>query len=593
MNLFSNHRGADPLIRAGRPRPAVPKPTRASAAGQGSRPTACALLFLAASAFAQNGPAVPPVKPLEVPPRIGVLGDANLGINEVIERVLANDRDLAVSRILLEEARYNVTGAKGYYDPRAGLNTYRQRSVTPIASLIGGAADGKLSQEQYLADPQLSGASYFGGTYKLDFSSARTSSDSTFLSLNPQFPTSLNLSLTQPLWRGLLYDDNRHRLQVAKGNVRLTDAQFRQRVIEIVTQAVEAYWELDFAYRSLEVQIEAVRLAEQQDASNRRQVEQGLLAPIDVVATQTQVATFQQNVFTAQQVLTSAENALKVLMLPDRTDLMWGMALIPQRAEQSETGLLPSLDESIKTALAMRPELSESSISIELNQYDTRLSREQAKPQIDAYANLSLAGLAGNLLPPGPNPFTASTAALTNQVNELSTLAGLPTLPVVSFGSTIPPILVGGYGQSLSALTSGNFTTAQVGVQFSLPLRNRTANAQVAFDVAEGRRLKALRQQTEMAIEQDVRNALQTSSSARSRLEAAITARMYAEQQYSSEQRQFQAGTSTVFLVLQRQTDLISARTREVRARADLGEADANFDRAVARTIEARSIDLK
>jgi len=557
-----------------------------------SRPSACALgLIFVSSALAQNQPAVPPVKPLEVPPRIGVLGTAKLGINEVIQRVLANDRDLAVSRILLEEARYNVTGAKGYYDPRLGLNAYRQRSVVPVASLIGGAANGELTQEQRLADPQVSGASWFGGTYKFDFSSSRQTSDSTFLSLNPQYPTSLNLNLTQPLWRGLFYDDNRHRLQVAKGNVRLTDAQFRQRVIEIVTQAVEAYWELDFAYRNLDVQIEAVRLAEQQDASNRRQVEQGLLAPIDVVATQTQVATFQQNVFTAQQALTTAENALKVLMLPDRTDLMWGMALIPEQAQESDAAL-PSLDDAVKTALAKRPELAESAISIELNQYDTRLSREQAKPQVDAYATLSLTGLAGIPLPPGPNPFTASTLALTNQVNELSTLAGLPQLSIPTT-STLPPILVGGYGQSLSALTSGNFTSAQVGVQFSLPLRNRTANAQVALEVAEGRRLKALRQQTEMAVEQDVRNALQTASSARSRLDAAITASLYADQQYSSEQRQFQAGTSTVFLVLQRQTDLISARTREVRARADLGEATANFDRAVARTIEARSIELK
>ena len=147
-----------------------------------------------------------------------MLGTANIGLNEVIQRVLANDRDLAVSRILLEEARYNVTGAQGYYDPRLGLNAYRQRSVTPISSLIGGAANGKLTQEQYLADPQLSGASpCFGGTYKLDFSSARQTSDSTFLTLNPQFPTSLNLNLTQPLWRGLFYDDNRHRLQVAQG----------------------------------------------------------------------------------------------------------------------------------------------------------------------------------------------------------------------------------------------------------------------------------------------------------------------------------------------------------------------------------------
>ena len=319
--------------------------------------TALSSLLFAVSGMAQNEPAVPPVKPLEVPPRIGVFGTAKLGINEVIQRVLANDRDLAVSRILREEARYNVTGARGYYDPRLGLNTYRQHSVTPIASLIGGAANGELTQEQLLADPQLSGASWFGGTYKLDFSSARQTSNSSFLSLNPQYPSSLNLNLTQPLWRGLFYDDNRHRMQVAKGNVRLTDAQFRQRVIEVVTQAVEAYWELDFAYRNLEVQIEAVRLAEQQDASNRRQVEQGLLAPIDVVATQTQVATFQQNVFTAQQALTTAENAVKVLMLPDRTDLMWSMALTPEQAQESGENL-PTLDDAVKTALAKRPELA-------------------------------------------------------------------------------------------------------------------------------------------------------------------------------------------------------------------------------------------
>ena len=529
----------------------------------------------------------------DVPSRIGILGTVNITLPEVIQRVLASDRDLVISRIAREEAQYSVGGAKGYYDPRIGLNASRQRSVSPISSLIGGAANGKLTQENHLADPQLSGASPFlGGTYRLDFSSARQRSDSTFITLNPQFPTSLNLNLTQPLWRGLLYDDNRHRLQVAKNNVRLTDEQFRQRVIETVTQAVQSYYELNFAYQNLDVQLEAVRLAEQQDASNRRQVAQGLLAPIDVVATQTQIATFQQNVFTAQNTVTAAENALKVLMLADRTDLLWGMALVPQEIAESRDPL-PSLDEAIKAALAARPELAQSSVLIATNQLDTKLSREQTKPQIDAFATVGMTGLAGRALPPGPNPFTASTAALTNQVNALSALAGLPPVPVSpTTGAAIPPILVGGYGQSLSALGTGNFTTAQFGVQMSVPLRNRTANAQAAISAAEGHRLQTQRQQVEMAVEQDVRNSLQTAASARSRLDAAVTARQYAEQQYASEQRQFQAGTSTVFLVLQRQTDLIAARTREVRARADLGESAANLDRAVARTIEAQHIQL-
>ncbi|HEV2444962.1 MAG TPA: TolC family protein, partial [Candidatus Sulfopaludibacter sp.] len=95
-----------------------------------------------------------------------------------------------------------------------------------------------------------------------------------------------------------------------------------------------------------------------------------------------------------------------------------------------------------------------------------------------------------------------------------------------------------------------------------------------------------------MAIEADVRNTLQASMLAYDRLEAASLARRSAEEQYSSEQRQFQAGTSSVFLVLQRQTDMIAARAREVRARADVAEALSNLDRATARTLEVRGVKL-
>ena len=127
----------------------------------------------------------------------------------------------------------------------------------------------------------------------------------------------------------------------------------------------------------------------------------------------------------------------------------------------------------------------------------------------------------------------------------------------------------------------------------SLPIRNRTAEAQQAVAMSETKRLDAMRKQVELAIEQDVRNALQGVTTAAARLDAAARARHYAEEQYASEQRQFQAGTSTVFLVLQRQTDLIAALTREARARADLGVASANLDRATARTLDARKIEVR
>jgi HAE1 family hydrophobic/amphiphilic exporter-1 len=237
--------------------------------------------------------------------------------------------------------------------------------------------------------------------------------------------------------------------------------------------------------------------------------------------------------------------------------------------------------------------LKQSDLSIEINKLDARLNRELAKPRIDAFANASLSGLSGLATSQTSNPITGVFGALITQLNELSVLAGLPPLNTSGFASTVPPNLIGGPGQAWSNIGAGTFPTVQVGVQFSFPIRNRTAEANVAVAAAEGKRLRALRDQAEMLIEADVRNSLQGAESAQARYAASILARQSAEEQYASEQRQFQSGTSTVFLVLQRQTDLIVARTREVRAQADLAVAAANFDRATASTLDTLKIGLK
>jgi outer membrane protein TolC len=534
---------------------------------------------------------IPVMPTMNIGPRIGVLGESKISLAEVVRRVLANDRDLAVSRIFQQEAEYNVSAAKGYYDPVLGLRTYHTRSISPVASSLGGAANGKLVSTEFNATPSLSGIfPNFGGNWELDFSDSRQTSNNSFLSLNPQYPSTVTLKLNQPLWRGLRYDDNRHRLQVAQKSVNLSREQLRQRVIEVVTQAEQAYWELDYAWRSLDVQNQAVRLAEQQFESNRRQAEQGLLAPIDVVAAQTQIATFRQNVFTAQDSLTRAENNLKQMIAANREDSIWGFALIPDTPVPEGTNP-PTLATASARALQTRPELAQSDLSMEINKLDARLSAEAAKPRIDAFANLSATGLAGQQVIQTNNPLTGGFGPLIQRLNDLSARVNLPPLDL-SFSGAVPPLFLGGNGTSLGNLAAGNFPNVQVGVQFALPLRNRTAEAQVAASAAEGRRLRALREQLEMLIEADVRNSLQSMVSSQSRLEASTLARQSAEQQYESEQRQFQSGTSTVFLVLQRQTDLISARTREVRAKADLAEALANLDRATANTLDVLNISL-
>jgi hydrophobic/amphiphilic exporter-1 (mainly G- bacteria), HAE1 family len=551
------------------------------------------VVMLLAPLRAQDSPALPKLEPLTIPSRVGVLGERKISLQEVVERTLSNDRDLAVSRIAVDEAGYNVKGARGFYDPVFGLKADDQRSVSPAASSLSGGPNGKLTNKQLDLTPSLTGSSpWLGGTYEFDLTTSRINSDNQFLSLNPQYPSSIGVKLTQPLWGGLRYDANRHRLQVALQNRSLSTEQLRQRVIEIVTQAVQAYWELDYARRTLDVQIEAVRLAEQQFASNRRQAQQGLLARIDVVAAQTQMATFRENVFIAQEALTRAENTLKQMITPNRSDLLWGMALIPETAAPS-TIVMPDVLVATKQAIGMRPELKQSDLSIEINKLDARLSQELAKPRIDAFANASLAGLSGLAVSQASNPITGVFGALITQLNQLSQLAGVPPLDTSLFASTVPPNLIGGYGQSWSNIGAATFPTVQVGLNISIPIRNRTAEANAAVAAAEGKRLRAQREQAEMLIEADVRNSLQTASSSQARYASSILARQSAEEQYASEQRQLQAGTSTVFLVLQRQTDLIVARTREVRAQADVAIAAANLDRATAQTLDTLKIGIK
>jgi HAE1 family hydrophobic/amphiphilic exporter-1 len=334
-----------------------------------------------------------------------------------------------------------------------------------------------------------------------------------------------------------------------------------------------------------------VRLAEQQKESNMRQMRQGVLAPIDVVAAETQLATFEEQFYQAQDALTRAENVLKQLMLGSRADMLWPAALVPTTKVETEYSIAP-LEEEITAALKKRPEIAQARIATEVNALDKRLYKDQTKPQVDFVGGISTSGLAGHQTSSSQNPFVSSFLPLIDRVNALSATAGLPPIGF-STAATVPPSLLGGYGQSLSNLTSGVYPTISLGVQMSFPIRNRTADANLNVSVAEGKRLKNQQDLVELAVVAEVRNSAQALATAEARFKSASRARDSAEEQYQSEQRQFKAGTSTLFLVLQRQVDMITARSRELRAQADVGRAVADLERATGEALEKRNIDLK
>ncbi len=532
-----------------------------------------------------------PSTPLPSLSRVGV--DTNeqrpLTLREAIAMALRNNKDIEVARDNVSIAEADLLSARGAYDPRFTAQSYYEKIKTPAASFLSGAGTA-VETADVTATTRLEGlAPKAGGTYRFDFSSVRSTSNSLFTALNPQYPTALTFSFTQPLMRSRRIDLPRRQIAVAKKNLSLTDAQFRQRAIEVITSVQRSYWDLVFALRNLQIRRNALSDARTQLDHNRRLVAEGSLAPIDVVAAETQVANFEQAEFTALEDVNRAENNLKNLIAENQQSPLWNASVVPTD-DVDLTLPQVSLPDAMKVAKENRQELKQSDLAREINQLDQRLYRDQTKPQIDLVGSYGMVGNSGTVTSTA-NPFTASSDQLRARVNQLSVLAGLQALTAPP-ATTISPELIGAYGQSIANLGSNQFNNFRVGVSISLPLRNRTAEGQFSHALIEGKRIATQREQLEQLIQVDVRNALQSLTTSEARLRSAAVARQNAELQYESEKRKLDAGQSTVFLVLERQTALATTRGNELRAQTDLNKAIAELQRATGNSLTANNVTV-
>lgn len=537
-------------------------------------------------------------RPLPELTRVGV--DMNnqkpLSLRDALELALANNKDIEIARANVKVAEFDVQATLGVYDPKFSALSYYERLVTPSSSVLGGAGqttDGAVTQSDFTGSLRFEGlAPKYGGGYRVEFSSIRLVTDNGFTAITPNFPTALTFSYTQPLWRGFSFDANRRQIEVAKKNLSLTDAQFRQRTIETITAVQRAYWDLVYSLRNLQIQRDAVRDARAQLDHNKRLVSEGMLAPIDIVAAEAQVSGFEQSVYSALEDVSRAENNLKNLIAEDRNAPLWSASVIPTDSVDIEPPEV-SLPEAMRTAMDNRPELKQIGAAEDINSIDQRYFREQTKPQIDLIGSYGAVGLAGNPNTDlAANPLTASSERTRLKINEI--IASLPASGIQPLPPpapvALPSELVGGLGQSLLNLAANRYNNYRVGVQLNLPVRNRTAEAQLGRSLVEGDRIQTQREQLEQLIQVDVRNSLQSVKTAASRLRAAATARDASEQQYESEQRRFDAGQSTLFLVLERQTALTTARGNELRAQTDLNKAIAELQRATGNALQANNV---
>ena len=515
--------------------------------------------------------------------RVGVdMADQKpLTLREAIALALDNNKDIEVTRQNVRIAEYDLQAARGVYEPRFAGQSFYERTTTPNVSIF--SANQKTTQGSIVGNAGLQGyLPKFGTIYSAQFNNTRLTSDNPISILSPQFNSNLTFSITQPLLRGRGFDQQRRTIEIAKRNLSLTDTQFRQRSIEIIANVQRAYWDLTYALRNLQVQRDGVKDAKDQLEHNRRLVQEGQLAPIDIVAAETQVANFEQAVYDALNIVAQAENALKNLIASNRDAAIWTESVTPVDPVDLDAPNT-TLNEALSAALQNRPELEINQAQKDINAIDQRYYKDLKKPQIDLVASYSSSGIGGSRNPDFSSPFdipceAGDAACVARQQQQQAQLAALLQS-------------IGGGTSGITDIFSNKYPTFRAGVQFNLPLfGDKTARAQYGRSLVEGERLQTQREQIEQNIQVDVRNAIQLLRTAEARLRAAAIARENTAKQYESEQRKLDAGQSDIYRVLERQTALTTARSNELRAQTELNKAIAELERATGNSLKANNV---
>ena len=549
---------------------------------------------------------LPPIPSLQ---RLGVGTDTiALSLNEAIKRALENNNDIEVARDDVRFAETQLRALEGIFDPVFEITPQYDKRISPVQSqLSGGDTSGTTSTTTYTWSPSVSKQfGRGGGNYFLQFANSHTNTSNSFSLLNPFYSSNLSLQFTQPLLRDRSIDNNRRQIRIQRKRVDQSDADFRQRTIDVITRVQQAYWELVFALRDQQNQLANLNLSRESLRNIEAQIAAGAKAPLERAEVLTELANRETALLTAVQQVAISENNLKVLIFKEPNSPEWSAQLTPTEQPKFDTTPV-NLPEALKAARDNRPELRRLRLQDDINNIDLQFFKNQTKPRIDLVGTVALTGLAGKdvslpPLPPGTqvplifgDPATNSDAFLFSQIRAIQLAQGLPLAesPLVDVEDDQPrpnPGLVGGYGRDLRNLISGDTRNITVGVRIQFPFKNKTAEANLAGVRIQKEQLMASTRAQEQTIEVDVRNSAQAVESARQRVLSAREARTNAEMQLEGEQRLYQVGRSTTFLLFQRENALANARAAELRAETDYNKAIADLQRATSTTLRANNV---
>jgi outer membrane protein len=403
---------------------------------------------------------------------------------------------------------------------------------------------------------------HWGTNLSVGFNNTRGSSTSGFQTRSPVLNSGFRASISQPLLAGFGLLPNTRFIRIAKNNREISDVAFRLQVITTVNQIQNIYWDLVNAYENVKVQQDSLALAQKTLSDNKKQVEIGTLAPIEVVRAQSVVATNQQSLILAQTTLQLQQLLMKNALSRTLVDPVLADAeVIPTdtMSVPDNEPVVPTQD-LVNQALAHRAELAESRIDLTNRDINSRSAKNALLPTLNLFAYYGGTGLGGD---PNPNCFPDRGCTPASSVT---------------------------YGGTLNQLVDSTAPTKGVGLQLTIPIRNRSAQADQVRAELEYRQAQMRLQQQENQIRIEVRQAQFSVQQNRASVEAARAAVELGKQSLDAEQKKYALGASTTTQVLQAQRDLTQAESNLVTANSAYEKSRVELDRATGATLDRLGI---
>jgi outer membrane protein len=460
------------------------------------------------------------------------------------------------------------------YDPIVTSNLNFGHTTAPQSNTVTSGTSALVTTNK-TANFGVSQSFLTGGTVTLAYNNITQEQNSFRSTVNPFTNSSLDLSVVQPLLQGFGFAQNNRTIRIAKNNIRAADYVFRQQLINSVANVVQLYWTLVAANSTVNVNQQAVAVAQKLYDDNKKQVDIGTLAPIEVVRAEAQLATAQQALVAAQSAVLQLEAVLKSAL--SRNGLTSPAILQahviptdPIRIPQTEA--IQPVQDLVSSALDNRPDVAQSRIQLD-------------------NAGIILSGTRNALLPTlsatGDFRSNALVGAQNSVLGPPSTTTGLIQTPPIA-----DPFFVGGYGTVLAQLFGRNFPTYSIGLNLTIPLRNRAAQANLATASLNLRQNQLFLQRQINQIRVDVQNAITAVNQARAQYEAAVKGRVLQEQTLDADQKKLALGATTVYQVIQDQRDLTTAAAAEVTAQATYAGARVQLDVATGSTLANNNVEF-